>query len=113
MVLELHIWGPAFGLPSIDAECLATIAYLVRCVPVREWVLIASSDPTISPTSTLHALFLRTTQLTFVDELPAVKCGSIWTSRFRNIVDYLRKYSAGEWDLDKDLDQLQRADSIA
>lgn len=28
MVLELHIWGPGFGLPSIDAQCLAAVAYL-------------------------------------------------------------------------------------
>lgn len=49
MVLELHIWGPAFGLPSIDAQSLATVAYFVQCVPLSEWWLIPSSDPSISP----------------------------------------------------------------
>jgi sorting and assembly machinery component 37 len=50
-MLELHVWGPAFSLPSIDPQCLATIAYLVKAVPKDEWVLVASSDPSVSPTS--------------------------------------------------------------
>jgi sorting and assembly machinery component 37 len=52
MVLELHVWGPAFALPSIDAQCLAAITYLTKAVPRDEWVLVASSDPSVSPTST-------------------------------------------------------------
>ncbi|KAL6712391.1 hypothetical protein ACN47E_000268 [Coniothyrium glycines] len=27
MVFELHVWGPAFGLPSIEPECIAIVAY--------------------------------------------------------------------------------------
>ncbi|KAF7594806.1 hypothetical protein BBP40_008309 [Aspergillus hancockii] len=97
MVLELHVWGPAFSLPSIEAQCLATIAYFTQAVPKDAWVLVASSDPSVSPTC----------------ELPALRNGSTWVSRFRNIVDYLRQYSNGEWDLDTGLNRLQRADSIA
>ncbi|BCS24151.1 glutathione S-transferase family protein [Aspergillus puulaauensis] len=97
MVLELHVWGPAFSLPSIDAQCLATIAYFSLTVPKDSWVLVASSDPTVSPTQ----------------ELPALKNGSTWVSRFRNIVDYLRQYSSGAWDLDRGLSVLNRADSVA
>lgn len=43
MVLELHVWGPAFGLPSIDPACLAAVAYLSRVLGTREeeWVLVA------------------------------------------------------------------------
>lgn len=48
MVFELHVWGPAYGLPSIDAECLAAIAYVNRAVPSDEWVLIADHDTSIS-----------------------------------------------------------------
>ena len=55
-MLELHVWGPAFSLPSIDAQCLATIAYLVKAVPKTEWVLVASSDPSVSPNSTSMVL---------------------------------------------------------
>lgn len=51
MVLQLHVWGPAFGLPSIDAECIAAIAYLNRIVPHSEWKLIANHDTAISPRS--------------------------------------------------------------
>ncbi|KAE8321559.1 Tom37 C-terminal domain-containing protein [Aspergillus sergii] len=96
MVLELHVWGPAFSLPSIEAQCLATIAYFSLAVPKDAWVLVASSDPSVSPTC----------------ELPALRNGSTWVSRFRNIVDYLRQYSNGKWDLDGGLSGLQRADNI-
>jgi hypothetical protein len=47
------------------------------------------------------------------DELPALKSGTLWISRYRNIIDYLGKYSAGEWDLDGALSKQQKADSIA
>ncbi|KAJ5163194.1 Mitochondrial import receptor subunit (Tom37) [Penicillium coprophilum] len=97
MVLQLHVWGPAFTLPSIDAQCLAAIAYCSEVLPKDSWELIASSDPSVSPTG----------------ELPALQNGSIWVSRFRNIVDYLRQYSEGAWNLDQNLDDVQKADSIA
>lgn len=62
-LLRLHVWGPAFGLASIDAECLATITYLAYAlpaarVPAREekdvqndkpWELVATS-PSAVPT---------------------------------------------------------------
>ena len=48
MVLELHIWGPAFTLPSIDPQCLAIVAYLAQTVPKGQWVLVASSDVGLS-----------------------------------------------------------------
>lgn len=60
MVFELHIWGPAFGLPSIDPQCLAMVAYFALAVPATKrdgnkhqegWVLIADSDPAAVPTS--------------------------------------------------------------
>lgn len=49
MVLRLHVWGPAFGLASIDAECLATITYLAYAVPTSNWELVATS-PSAVPT---------------------------------------------------------------
>jgi sorting and assembly machinery component 37 len=57
MVLELHVWGPAFGLPSIDAECNAAIAYLNQALPQGQWVLIADHDASLSPTRTFINLF--------------------------------------------------------
>ncbi|KAL9016837.1 MAG: hypothetical protein Q9185_005834 [Variospora sp. 1 TL-2023] len=50
-MLQLHVWGPGFGLPSIDPQCLAAIAYLSHLVSKNEWELVASSDLTLSPTS--------------------------------------------------------------
>ncbi|KAJ5628908.1 Mitochondrial outer membrane transport complexTom37/metaxin [Penicillium lividum] len=97
MKLQLHVWGPAFNLPSIEAQCLATIAYCSLVLPKDSWELIASSDPSVSPTG----------------ELPALRDGSVWVSRFRNIVDYLRKCSNGDWNLDRDLSESDKADNTA
>ncbi len=44
MVLELHVWGPAFGLSSIDPECLAVVVYFDFMLPRGDWSLIASND---------------------------------------------------------------------
>ncbi|KAJ4290772.1 hypothetical protein N0V88_006521 [Collariella sp. IMI 366227] len=55
MVLQLHVWGPAFGLPSLDAECLAAIAYLAQTTSPTDYQLIQSS-PSAVPTRTLHPI---------------------------------------------------------
>jgi len=49
MTYQLHIWGPAFGLPSIDPECLAATAYLKSALPRDAWVLVPAHDPSWSP----------------------------------------------------------------
>jgi sorting and assembly machinery component 37 len=48
-----------------------------------------------------------------VDELPALRNENVWVSGFRNIVFYLRELSEGKWDLDADLEGLEKADCIA
>ncbi|PBP25275.1 hypothetical protein BUE80_DR003654 [Diplocarpon rosae] len=96
-MIELHVWGPAFGLPSIDPQCLATIAFLQQTVPREEWQLVASSDPALSPTNIL----------------PALRNGDVWISGFRNISHYLAQVSAGEWILDAGLSERETADCIA
>jgi hypothetical protein len=50
-MLELHVWGPGFGLPSIDPLCLAAIAYLNLVLPREEWKVVPSSNPLLSPNS--------------------------------------------------------------
>lgn len=74
--MELHVWGPAFGLPSIDPECLAAIAYF-RCIPDPElnptdpkssaWWIVPSSNPLLSPTRMffLHKVLLTYTRTHF------------------------------------------------
>jgi hypothetical protein len=76
-----------------------------------------------SPRLVRLSLFPRSQQMKFTDrtdsfpwcadELPALKDGATWVSKFRNIVDYLRQCSNGAWDLDARLEGLERADSIA
>ncbi|KAK5049456.1 hypothetical protein LTR84_004385 [Exophiala bonariae] len=97
MVLELHIWGPAFGLPSLDAQCLAAVCYLQRVLPIDAWALIPSNNLQISP----------------LGELPALKDGNTWVAGFSNIVTYLRDSSTGRYDLDRDLNPTQQADATA
>ncbi|KAK3177934.1 hypothetical protein OEA41_000066 [Lepraria neglecta] len=84
MVLELHVWGPAFSLPSIDSQCLAATSYLTQAVPRGEWVLVASSDTAISPKR----------------DLPALRDGTTTIGGFQNIIDYLHQKSNGQWHLD-------------
>lgn len=120
MVWELHVWGPAFSLPSIDAQCLAAIAYFKQAVPKGQWLLVGSGDASLSPTRTLSAFFssrgdespsdaVRQT----AEELPALRDGSTWIGGYRDIVDYVRQYSDGRWDLDARLDPRTRADCVA
>ncbi|KAJ8058701.1 hypothetical protein OCU04_012873 [Sclerotinia nivalis] len=99
MVLELHIWGPSFGLPSIDAQCLATIAYMRQVIPRGQWFLVASSDPTLSPTN----------------ELPALKDSKNgdWVGGYKNIINFITQYSSGKWDMDASLRGQERADCTA
>ncbi|MCJ1251141.1 hypothetical protein MMC30_008372 [Trapelia coarctata] len=97
MVLELHIWGPAFGLPSIDPECLAAVAYFTQAVPLGRWVLVAGQDEGASE----------------IRELPALRDGSTTVTGFPNIVEHLRIISSGQWDLDAHLAPMQKADCLA
>ena len=92
MMFELHVWGPAFSLPSIEPQCLAAIVYLRQLVPQDEWVLIASCDDTLSPTSTSNSsrsasveACLDSCRFLLIDLLPTrgVACASSWTNMDR------------------------------
>jgi len=45
--MRLYILGPAFGLPSIDAECIAAVALVKsHCESIGEsWSVVASHEP--------------------------------------------------------------------
>lgn len=96
MTLELYVWGPAFGLPSIDARCLAAIAYLRACLPQSEWSLFATSELSRNP----------------LGELPALKDGTTWIAGFDDIVDYLRTRNSA-WNLDAGLSPAESANCTA
>ncbi|KAK4129760.1 hypothetical protein N657DRAFT_588019 [Parathielavia appendiculata] len=76
MMLQLYVWGPAFGLPSLDAECLAAIAFLVQTLSPVDYHLIQSS-PSAVPTQHLPALHDPST--------------STWTSGFRAIATHIQQ----------------------
>ncbi|KAI1852098.1 hypothetical protein JX266_002951 [Neoarthrinium moseri] len=95
MVFELHVWGQAFGLPSIEPECLAALSYLGFAVPRGDWTLIASNDVSVTPD---HIL-------------PALHHNGTWTSGYLNIVSYLAQHhgiSIGE-----NVSSTQQADTLA
>ncbi|CAO2657335.1 Nn.00g034610.m01.CDS01 [Neocucurbitaria sp. VM-36] len=98
MVLELHVWGPAFGLPSIEAECIATIAYCQRVIPKGQWSLIADYNPSTGVTESLPIIF---------DDGIATAIG------FEDIVAYLRNHPAVTDDLDANLSSRQQTDKTA
>lgn len=56
MVLELHVWGPAFGLPSIEPECVATVAYCQQVIPKGLWSIVAEHNPTIAITGMILSI---------------------------------------------------------
>ncbi|KAL2757074.1 hypothetical protein ACRALDRAFT_1075766 [Sodiomyces alcalophilus JCM 7366] len=96
-IFELHVWGPAFGLPSIDAECLAAIAYLHYTLPSSEWTLTPSSDPSLTPHNRLPALRSKAT--------------GTWATGYDAVVAHLSRHTTH--DLDVHLTPAQRADLAA
>ena len=130
MPFELHTWGPAFSLPSLDPDCLAAIAYLRLTLPPDTWILIPSSDVSVSPTSTfshpptwsIRAVYCyekrkdADERVTKIGDLPALKDGDVVVGGFQNIVDYLASISNGEWELDSPThfpSPISRADIVA
>ncbi|CAM1504502.1 Fc.00g020930.m01.CDS01 [Cosmosporella sp. VM-42] len=95
-MLDLHVWGSAFGLPSIDAECLAIITYLHNSLPFEAWRLVPSNDPSVSPSNSL----------------PALHHDGVWTSGYAPIVQYLNSKSLVT-DLDETLTASEQADRVA
>lgn len=124
-MLDLHVWGAAFGLPSIDPECLALITFLRHAAPSSAWRLIPSNDPSISPSRTYSSAAsvspLTRPRLCRVadpsltaaaDLLPALHHDGVWTSGYHQVVDYLTSKSLCR-NLDAGLDAGQQADSVA
>ncbi|KAI0467195.1 Tom37 C-terminal domain-containing protein [Xylaria cf. heliscus] len=101
MSFQLHVWGPAFGLESIDAECLAAIAAFRHIFPRGDWSLIASNDTSLSP-DRKHTL-------------PALFHDGTWTSGYMNIIAYVihEITSYANQLADDDLSTQQEADRLA
>ncbi|KAF2089100.1 hypothetical protein K490DRAFT_19839, partial [Saccharata proteae CBS 121410] len=97
MLIELHVWGPAFGLPSVDPECLATLAFAEQSLREGEWALVAAHDVSLSPTN----------------EFPALRDGEKWIGGFHSIVKYVRGHRCERRNIDSELSPGQLADQIA
>ncbi|KAK6361764.1 hypothetical protein TWF730_005479 [Orbilia blumenaviensis] len=95
--IELHVWNRAFGLPSLDPECLAAIAFLSSAIPQDLWVLVESNNSSVSPNGSL----------------PALKNGSQWVGGFDAIVLYITSQGSEDYDIDGNLSQSQRAQAVA
>ncbi|KAI1323750.1 hypothetical protein F5Y16DRAFT_382773 [Xylariaceae sp. FL0255] len=99
MAFQLHVWGPALGLASIDAECLAAVTCFRQVVLVQDWTLVPCNDTTVSPDKTLPALLHEGT----------------WTSGYTNIISYLKQHleSFANRLGDSDFTPRQNADLLA
>ncbi|KAI5809842.1 hypothetical protein DFH27DRAFT_649370 [Peziza echinospora] len=102
-MIELHIWGPGFGLPSMDPECLAAVAYMQsldrtmvhdqqdaygeKLQKQKWWCIVPSSNPLLSPSHTLPCIH---------DTRHHFWVGGGYTG----MVEYLAQVSRGAWDLD-------------
>lgn len=112
-MLDIHVWGPAFGLPSIDPECLALIVYLQNAPPSGDWRLVASNNPSVSPSSeSISFSQPPLSNLAVSDLLPALHQDDVWVNGFSAIIKHLVSTSACA-DLDANLTPLQRADTAA
>ncbi|GAP85395.1 putative mitochondrial outer membrane translocase Tom37 [Rosellinia necatrix] len=99
MAFRLHVWGPAFGLDSIDAECLAAVAALRYILSSGDWSLVASNDPSLASDHVLPALFHHGT----------------WLSGYANIIAYLTHHITSDIKpfADHHLTPQQEADRLA
>ncbi|KAG0346842.1 metaxin 1 [Podila humilis] len=81
MPSELYIYGGAFGLPSIDPQCLALISYM-SIVSHQEYTIVECNDAGMSPTG----------------ELPMLHDGKNWIAGANRIMAYLSKtgYNAND-----------------
>jgi hypothetical protein len=101
--MELYIWGPVADLPSIDAECIAAVAFLARALAPAQWRAVSSvpaacpgsessrGNPYLARTrSVAHLLTMHAR--THADTLPALRDGAVWASGYAAIVDHVRAH---------------------
>lgn len=95
-MLDVYTWGPAFGLPSIDPECLAILLYMKEALPSDVWRIIPCNDPSISPSNLL----------------PALNHNGAWTSGYLPIIEYVKSHVRCK-NNDDGLGPAQQADAVA
>ena len=114
MVFELHVWGPAFGLPSIDPSCLATVAYLNHTVPHGQWSLVADHDTSLSPRRMCtQTVLLSRDLICSVGDFPLLIDADQRITGFTNIVTYLCDNYGEAYNIDAALKHKQSIDRTA
>lgn len=98
---SLHVLPPAFSLPSIDAECLAAIAYLTWALPHQSWTIVAESG------------LAENQQLPCLRDISNGKRNEEVVHGFEAIVRHLVRVSRGAWDLNASLGKFAKADCAA
>lgn len=99
--MKLYILGPAFGLPSIDAECIAAVALVKsHCQSANtSWELIASHEAPSDTNTSAH--------------LPLLQDGDGSFSGFNSIAEHIVHSTGTISGLAADLNPSQRADATA
>lgn len=92
MVLQLHVWGPAFGLPSIDPDCLAVVAYLNHTVPRNQWTLVADHDPSYGAQGTLRDHYRTCSSDREIGQFPLLCDGNKTITGYTNIVAHIESH---------------------
>tara|TARA_R110002003_G_scaffold1184_10_gene22648 strand:+ start:8991 stop:9416 length:426 start_codon:yes stop_codon:yes gene_type:complete len=114
MVLQLHVWGPAFGLPSVEPECIATIAYCQRVIPRGQWALISDFDPTVGSAGKMrYSVGLIESDIEIGSRPILFEDGVATANGFEDIVAYLRNHPAVQEDLDANITGQQQTDKTA
>ncbi|EPX74235.1 metaxin [Schizosaccharomyces octosporus yFS286] len=85
-MLQLFVYGPGLGLPSLDPSCLAAILYCSLAVPKDEFVIYQTANASMSPTQ----------------KLPALWDGHTWVGSLNPVLFYLKQKG---YDLDNQLDK--------
>lgn len=95
-MLKLYIWGPAFGLPSIDAECTAAAAHCNLVVPPGAWALVIAHDASLSPSGSIRPDFPAAPFVTktILGDLPLLVDGTHHIAGFAHIVRHLSAFAS-------------------
>lgn len=109
--LELHVWGPGLGLPSLDAECLAALAYVSAAVTDRSAFRVVHVDlgaadaPGGRGTAVADVPALHDLGPSAVGVSDSGSSSGIWTTGgFAGVVEYLRQPDVLATGLVRDLD---------
>lgn len=66
-MIQLYVWSPALGAPSIDPKCVVIESYL-RVLELK-YTVVYANDPQTSPTGKAFSRFVHNNQADNLDIL--------------------------------------------